>query len=143
MLGWAPTASALLPTPFASSDGGYGGGGGGYGGGYGGGGYGGPPGGGYGKRDLDTVSLKIPNFDNLPHLEKNFYLEHPAVSAMSDTEVKEYRQRRDITVEGENVPKPVRTFEEASFPGADSATRVLGRRASSCCVISPVRQQAA
>lgn len=43
--------------------------------------------------------------------------EHPAVTARSDEEVKRYRDSRDIHVSGEGVPKPVTTFEEASFPG--------------------------
>ena len=63
------------------------------------------------------MSLPSQNFDNLTPFEKNFYVEHPAVSAMTDAEVHEYRKKRSITVEGSNVPKPVRTFEEASFPG--------------------------
>ncbi|KAH9558303.1 hypothetical protein CY35_06G001400 [Sphagnum magellanicum] len=108
--------------------GGYGGGGSGYGGGRGaggfkdrGGGYGGSGGGGGGgyagnKRDLDNVSLPAQEFENIIPFEKNFYVEHPAVSALTEDEVAAYRRRREITVEGRNVPKPVRTFEEASFP---------------------------
>eukprot|EP00002_Diphylleia_rotans_P013145 TRINITY_DN2560_c0_g1_i1.p1 TRINITY_DN2560_c0_g1~~TRINITY_DN2560_c0_g1_i1.p1 ORF type:complete len:503 (-),score=118.52 TRINITY_DN2560_c0_g1_i1:52-1560(-) len=48
--------------------------------------------------------------------EKNFYIEHPNVAAMSDEDVAKFRGEREITVEGINVPKPVRSFEEASFP---------------------------
>uniref|UniRef100_M8BN64 RNA helicase n=1 Tax=Aegilops tauschii TaxID=37682 RepID=M8BN64_AEGTA len=36
--------------------------------------------------------------------------------AMSDTEVAQYRQLRDITVEGREGPKPIRFFHEANFP---------------------------
>ena len=94
----------------------YDGGGGGYGGhGYGGGGYGG---GGYAaKRDLDSMQLGRPNFSGLPAFEKNFYVEHPAVAARSEEQVALYRKLREINVEGQGVPKPVTTFEEASFPG--------------------------
>ncbi|CAK9198068.1 unnamed protein product [Sphagnum troendelagicum] len=92
---------------------GYGGGRGG-GGGYkdrgGGGGYGGN------KRDLDNISLPAQEFDDVIPFEKNFYVEHPAVTALTEDEVTAYRRKREITVEGRNVPKPVRTFEEASFP---------------------------
>ncbi|KAG0452090.1 hypothetical protein HPP92_026140 [Vanilla planifolia] len=35
---------------------------------------------------------------------------------MSEQEVMLYRNRRDITVEGRDVPKPVRFFREANFP---------------------------
>lgn len=99
-----------------SGGGGYGGssggrGGGGYGGRGGGGGYGGGN-----KRDLDNISLPQQEFENLIPFEKNFYVEHPAVSALSEDEVAAYRRKREISVEGRTVPKPVRTFEEASFP---------------------------
>lgn len=42
--------------------------------------------------------------------------EHPAVTAMTQDEVSEWRGRAEITVAGTDVPKPVRTFEEASVP---------------------------
>ncbi|KAL3156968.1 DEAD-box ATP-dependent RNA helicase 20 [Trebouxia sp. C0009 RCD-2024] len=94
----------------------YGGGGG--GGGYGGGGFGGG-GGHFGSsqgRDLDSIQLRKEDFRGLPPFEKNFYHEHPAVTARSDTEIAAYRARREIHIEGHDVPKPVTTFEEASFP---------------------------
>jgi ATP-dependent RNA helicase DDX5/DBP2 len=94
--------------------GGYSGGGGFGGGGRGWGGYGG----GSNKRDLDNIALPVQEFENLILFEKNFYVEHPAVSSLSEEEVAAYRRKREISVEGRNVPKPVRTFEEASFPGA-------------------------
>ena len=34
----------------------------------------------------------------------------------SEGEIKKYREERKITVKGENIPKPVATFEEARFP---------------------------
>ena len=70
------------------------------------------------RRDLDTVQLRRPDFSNLPPFEKNFYVEHPAVAARSIDEVAAYRRSREIHVEGTGVPKPVTTFDEASFPGA-------------------------
>jgi hypothetical protein len=88
----------------------YGGGGGGFGGG------GGQFGGGQG-RDLDSIQLRKEDFRGLPAFEKNFYHEHPAVTARSDVEIAAYRDKREIHIEGHDVPKPVTTFEEASFPG--------------------------
>jgi ATP-dependent RNA helicase DDX5/DBP2 len=35
---------------------------------------------------------------------------------MSEAEVAQYRRLRDITVEGHDVPKPVRYFQDANFP---------------------------
>jgi hypothetical protein len=52
-----------------------------------------------------------------PALPQNFYYEHPAVTARSEEETRRYRETRDIHVTGEGVPKPVQTFDEASFPG--------------------------
>uniref|UniRef100_A0A061S6D8 RNA helicase n=1 Tax=Tetraselmis sp. GSL018 TaxID=582737 RepID=A0A061S6D8_9CHLO len=79
-----------------------------------------PAGGSYGsfghRDELDSMQLPRPDFNNLPKFEKNFYLEHPAVTARSDQEVAAYRRSREITVTGEGVPKPVTNFEEASFP---------------------------
>ncbi|KAL2936260.1 DEAD-box ATP-dependent RNA helicase 30 [Bienertia sinuspersici] len=49
--------------------------------------------------------------------KKDFYLESPSVRAMSEQEVAVYRARRDITVEGHDVPRPIRLFPEAGFPG--------------------------
>lgn len=34
----------------------------------------------------------------------------------SNEEVKRFRESNQISVRGENVPKPVTTFEEARFP---------------------------
>ena len=100
--------------------GGYGGGGSSYGGGgYGGGGYGGGGGFGGGSRgrdDINYTSLPKQDFRDVPVFEKNFYYEHPNVTARSDAEVEKYRADRDIHVQGSGVPKPVQTFEEASFP---------------------------
>ena len=48
---------------------------------------------------------------------RNFYHEHPAVTARSQAEVDEYRRKREVHVVGTGVPRPVTNFEEASFPG--------------------------
>ncbi|CAH2043733.1 unnamed protein product [Thlaspi arvense] len=87
------------------------------------GGYGGGAGGNWGgsggssKRELDSVSLPKQNFGNLVHFEKNFYVESPAVQAMTEQDVAMYRTGRDISVEGRDVPKPIKMFEDANFPG--------------------------
>lgn len=98
---------------------GRGGGRGGYGG-YGGvrGGYGGGGGrGGSGRRELDSVSLPKQSFGNLVHFEKNFYVESPVVQAMTEEDVALYRTEKDISVEGRDVPKPIKMFQDANFPG--------------------------
>lgn len=42
--------------------------------------------------------------------------EHPDVTKMDQQEVDAWRNKYEITVRGDNIPKPVRTFEEASVP---------------------------
>merc|ERR1719291_1533291 len=54
---------------------------------------------------------------SLVKFEKDFYQEHPAVSSLSEYEADRIRRAKNITiVAGHNIPKPVGTFEEASFP---------------------------
>ncbi|KAK1294937.1 DEAD-box ATP-dependent RNA helicase 30 [Acorus calamus] len=48
--------------------------------------------------------------------EKNFYSESPSVRMMTEQDVALYRRKRNITVEGRDVPKPVRVFQETNFP---------------------------
>lgn len=86
--------------------------------------YGGGPGGGRGWRggrpggdDLDNIALPKPDFRGLIPFKKDFYVESPSVRAMTEQEILIYRARREITVEGRDVPKPIRMFQEANFPG--------------------------
>ncbi|KAK7389118.1 hypothetical protein VNO78_23950 [Psophocarpus tetragonolobus] len=77
---------------------------------------GGRHGGGSSKDDLNNIALPKQDFKNLVPFEKNFYVECPAVRAMSEQEVVHYRASREITVQGHDVPKPVRMFHEANYP---------------------------
>jgi len=56
------------------------------------------------------------DLSKLPVFEKNFYMEHPAVQNMSESESHAFRTENQMTIVGEGIPKPVRTFEEASMP---------------------------
>jgi len=67
------------------------------------------------------MNLQRPNWaslnSQLPKFEKNFYVEAPTVASMTEAEVEEFRKQNHIAVlQGRNVPKPIRTFEEAQFP---------------------------
>lgn len=90
-----------------------------------GGGRGGGRHGGGSRGDLDNIALPKQDFGNIVPFEKNFYIESPSVRAMSEQDVMLYRARRDITVEGLDVPKPIRIFEEANFP--DYCLEVIAR----------------
>ncbi|XP_043707383.1 DEAD-box ATP-dependent RNA helicase 20-like isoform X2 [Telopea speciosissima] len=72
--------------------------------------------GGNSKGDLNSIALPKQDFGGLVPFEKSFYVESPSVHAMTDQEVGLYRTRREITVEGYDVPKPIRLFQEANFP---------------------------
>lgn len=52
----------------------------------------------------------------LPVFEKNFYIEHPAVTKRDEQSAEAWRAEQGITVIGRGVPKPVFTFDEASMP---------------------------
>jgi len=72
----------------------------------------------YDSKDLGA-NLKTIEWgrESLVKFEKNFYQEHPAVAAMSLEDAERLRKSKSITiVSGTGIPKPVRTFEEASFP---------------------------
>jgi len=135
--GGAATGGYAAPSGgYGAGVGGYGGGGGGggYGGGSGGGGgfmggrggYGGGGGGGGGFGGKDRMSGMGENLTSvdwakvlptLPQFVKNFYQEHPTITAgRSVEEVQAWRARHDISVFGDSIPKPVLTFEESPFP---------------------------
>ncbi|EMR72758.1 putative atp-dependent rna helicase dbp-2 protein [Eutypa lata UCREL1] len=107
-------------------DHGGGGGGGGYGsrdGGHNGYGGGNSFGGGGGHGGGDRMSnlgagLQKQSWDlgTMPKFEKSFYKEDDAVAARSQTEVDRFRRDHQISIHGQNVPKPVETFDEAGFP---------------------------
>lgn len=52
----------------------------------------------------------------MPKFEKSFYKEHPDVAIRSDIEVEKFRKDHSIAIHGQDVPKPVETFDEAGFP---------------------------
>lgn len=67
------------------------------------------------------MNLQRPNWasisSQLSKFEKNFYVEAPSVASMTEAEADEFRKHQHIAVlQGRNVPKPIRTFEEAQFP---------------------------
>ena len=94
-------------------------------------------GGGGGKHDIGRMLRKPKwNLSELPEFQKNFYREHPNVQNRTVQEIEEYRQRKEITIFGRNVPKPVFTFEEAGFPGSvlcDLKIRVEKAGSNWCC----------
>ena len=66
--------------------------------------------------NLRRIDWDAERQQGLPEFTKDFYMEHPDVTKMTAEETKNLRQKHEITVSGTNIPKPVRTFEEASVP---------------------------
>ncbi|KAF0852374.1 ATP-dependent DDX5 DEAD-box RNA helicase [Andalucia godoyi] len=106
-----------------------------YGGGYGGretSSYGGSSGagGGYSRGGVDSYGAKpvdgatsgygAPQEEASPStpepFTKNFYKEHPDVTARTDREIADYLKEHTVLVKGAEVPKPLFRFEEAGFP---------------------------
>ncbi|KAK4479365.1 hypothetical protein RD792_014877 [Penstemon davidsonii] len=75
--------------------------------------------------DLDNIALPKQDFGGLVAFKKDFYVESPSVRAMTEQEVTMYRATREITIEGHDVPKPIRIFQEANFP--DYCLEVIAR----------------
>jgi len=71
-------------------------------------------------KDNKTLGSNLPkqhwDLSTLPKFEKNFYQEHPNVQRMTESEADHWRRSSAITVSGRDPSKPIRTFEEASFP---------------------------
>lgn len=63
-----------------------------------------------------TLKRQQWDMSSLTKFEKNFYQEDPAVTARSAREVEEYRKLHQMTIYGNNVPKPITGFLEAGFP---------------------------
>ena len=63
-----------------------------------------------------SCSNRVLDLSTMPKFEKSFYKEDPAVAARDEREVTEFRRLKEITVQGNNVPRPVQTFDEAGFP---------------------------
>lgn len=65
-------------------------------------------------------NLKALNWqdETLVNIQKNFYQEHPAVSAMTEPQVKAAMLELNAFIEGKPPhPKPVRSFEHLTIPG--------------------------
>ncbi|XP_046968637.1 ATP-dependent RNA helicase dbp2-like isoform X1 [Vanessa cardui] len=63
-------------------------------------------------------SLIKPEWDmaSLDTIQKNFYKPHANVEGRSEEEVQMFRAAKEITVSGNNVPRPNHVFDEGNFP---------------------------
>jgi ATP-dependent RNA helicase DDX5/DBP2 len=80
---------------------------------------------GYGSGDFGQLPQQSWEASTMIQVVKDFYVEHPDVTAMSDAEVAEFRKSISVEVEGRDVPKPIRTFEEGRYLTTTTTTTIL------------------
>ncbi|XP_026762611.1 uncharacterized protein LOC113521307 [Galleria mellonella] len=68
------------------------------------------------KHPGDSLVKPIWDLSNLEPIQKDFYKPHPNVEARSDEEVQLFRATKEITVSGNNIPRPNQMFDEGNFP---------------------------
>lgn len=108
------------------SSGGYGGSSGGYGGSSGGygnsnSGYGNSNNGSFrgGRQDsYQAPPAPVANWSEMPEITKNFYRESPEITAMSEGEANAFRTEHQMMMQGDVIPKPIKSFLQAGFPAA-------------------------
>ena len=61
------------------------------------------------------LTLEV-DLNTLPKFEKSFYKEDSSVTSRSQRDVDAFRKLKEIAVQGNSVPRPVETFDEAGFP---------------------------
>lgn len=49
-------------------------------------------------------------------ITRSFYIEDARVSARSDREIEAFRAEKEMLVQGQNIPRPITSFDEAGFP---------------------------
>ncbi|RVE41614.1 hypothetical protein evm_013734 [Chilo suppressalis] len=68
------------------------------------------------KHPGDSLVKPMWDLGNLEPIQKDFYKPHPNVESRSDEEVQMFRAANEITVSGNNVPRPNQIFDEGNFP---------------------------
>ncbi|XP_022920308.1 probable ATP-dependent RNA helicase DDX17 isoform X2 [Onthophagus taurus] len=89
---------------------------------------------GYGgsRRSAAGATLRKPRWDlsRLEPFKKDFYVPHLKVSSRSVYEIEDWRRSKEISLKGKNIPEPVLSFDEASFPDyVMSEVRKMGFKA--------------
>lgn len=60
----------------------------------------------------------VSNWSEMPEIKKDFYNECAEIAAMSEAEANAFRVEYQMVMQGENIPKPVKTFQQVGFPAA-------------------------
>ncbi|XP_078672369.1 putative ATP-dependent RNA helicase DDX43 [Branchiostoma floridae x Branchiostoma belcheri] len=88
-------------------------------------------------------AMEAKKWEHCPQIKKNFYFEDPGVANMTPEEVEEFRKANNkitcTSEAGEQVPNPVRTFEEAFEHYPEILTEIYKQKFETP---SPVQSQA-
>ncbi|KAI5645449.1 DEAD/DEAH box helicase domain-containing protein [Phthorimaea operculella] len=68
------------------------------------------------KHPGDSLMKPMWDIGNLEPIQKDFYKPHADVESRTDDEVEMFRAAKEITVSGNNVPRPNQVFDEGNFP---------------------------
>lgn len=68
------------------------------------------------KHPGDSLVKPVWDLGNLEPIEKDFYKPHNDVEGRSEEAVEMFRSTKEITVSGNNVPRPNQVFDEGNFP---------------------------
>lgn len=68
------------------------------------------------KHPGDTLIKPMWDLSKLEPIQKDFYKPHANVDGRSDDDVQQFRVSKEITVSGNNVPRPNQIFDEGNFP---------------------------
>eukprot|EP01080_Neovahlkampfia_damariscottae_P004446 gene4446-7821_t len=67
--------------------------------------------------------MKKRDFNKLPELKKDFYFENSVFKKITEKETKDFREKHELKVFGNDIPNPMITFESTCYP--DSILKVL------------------
>lgn len=68
------------------------------------------------KHPGDSLVKPLWDIGNLDPIQKDFYKPHVDVDGRSDEQVEMFRSAKEISVTGNNVPRPNHVFDEGNFP---------------------------
>lgn len=68
------------------------------------------------KHPGDSLVKPLWDITNLEPIQKDFYKPHVNVETRSEDDVQMYRATKEITVSGNNIPRPNQMFDEGNFP---------------------------
>ncbi|XP_004931451.1 ATP-dependent RNA helicase dbp2-like isoform X1 [Bombyx mandarina] len=68
------------------------------------------------KHPGDSLLKPMWDLTKLEPIQKDFYKPHVNVDARSEDDVQRFRVTKEITVSGNNIPRPNQLFEEGNFP---------------------------